>query len=415
MLFAASTLSQGDIILIEQQLTGPLGEYVPVEWQRHNYDAIVAAVGNGMVVVEAAGNGGQNLDAPAYSTGNGGHYPFLPQNDSGAIIVGAGSPMALDRMEFSCFGSRVNLQGWGHSVFTTGYGEWYSAEGRNLHYTCCFSGTSSASPIVASACILLQANHRARYGVPLTPARVRAALIATGTAQSNPQSGHIGPLPNVPAAIAHIDSQSDCNANGVADPFDIAQGTSNDCNLNGVPDECDLRDGFSTDLNANGILDDCEGVTLLSPADNATDVNPPITLEWSTALARPTYRLVVSKFPDLSAPVVSMTTSATSGSFSPGTLEPGMTYYWSVTTRRGLGTYASTPGVVRFTTAVPPSVCVADFSGDGRVDTLDLVMFLGAFGQTVTPGSLGDTNLDGAVNTVDLVSLLGEFGRANCP
>ena len=32
---------------------------------------------------------------------------------------------------------------------------------------------------------------------------------------------------------------TDCNANGVDDAQDIAQGTSNDCDLNGVPDECE--------------------------------------------------------------------------------------------------------------------------------------------------------------------------------
>ena len=32
----------------------------------------------------------------------------------------------------------------------------------------------------------------------------------------------------------------DCNRNGVADPLDVADGTSADCNGNGVPDECDV-------------------------------------------------------------------------------------------------------------------------------------------------------------------------------
>ncbi|MCC7014088.1 MAG: hypothetical protein IT454_16140 [Planctomycetes bacterium] len=32
---------------------------------------------------------------------------------------------------------------------------------------------------------------------------------------------------------------ADCNANGIADRFDIAGGTSSDCNSNGVPDECE--------------------------------------------------------------------------------------------------------------------------------------------------------------------------------
>ena len=32
----------------------------------------------------------------------------------------------------------------------------------------------------------------------------------------------------------------DCNANGVSDDQDIANGTSEDCNGNGIPDGCEL-------------------------------------------------------------------------------------------------------------------------------------------------------------------------------
>ncbi len=39
---------------------------------------------------------------------------------------------------------------------------------------------------------------------------------------------------------------ADCNGNGVADPDDVANGTSLDCNANGFPDECEL--GISTGL-----------------------------------------------------------------------------------------------------------------------------------------------------------------------
>jgi hypothetical protein len=47
----------------------------------------------------------------------------------------------------------------------------------------------------------------------------------------------------------------DCNDNGTPDDEDIANGTSADCNFNGVPDECEMSDG---DCNGNGILDECE-------------------------------------------------------------------------------------------------------------------------------------------------------------
>ncbi len=50
----------------------------------------------------------------------------------------------------------------------------------------------------------------------------------------------------------------DCNANGVPDECDIAEGTSADCNANGRPDECDVSNGYSADCNANGIPDECD-------------------------------------------------------------------------------------------------------------------------------------------------------------
>jgi len=162
-----STLSNGGIMVIEQQWPGPnnpnptndLG-LVPVEWYKPAYDAIQLAVGNGIVVVEAAGNGYQNLDDPIYSTGNGNHWPFLQANNSGAIIVGAGasasgSDTESSRLDFSNYGSRVDLQGWGQNVWTTGYGDLYMVEGTNLFYTDRFDGTSAATPMVAGACVLI--------------------------------------------------------------------------------------------------------------------------------------------------------------------------------------------------------------------------------------------------------------------
>ncbi len=50
----------------------------------------------------------------------------------------------------------------------------------------------------------------------------------------------------------------DCNRNGIPDSCDIADGLSADCNGNAVPDECDIADGVSQDCNGNGIPDECE-------------------------------------------------------------------------------------------------------------------------------------------------------------
>lgn len=63
-----------------------------------------------------------------------------------------------------------------------------------------------------------------------------------------------------------------------------------------------------------------------------------------------------------------------------------------------------------FSLLATPVRCPGDFNADGLVDTADLVLLLGVFGQTVPPGTPQDMNSDGAVNTQDLAAFLGVFG-----
>lgn len=207
--YAVTQLSEGDIILIELQTWGPGSGMVPIEWELPNYNAIVAAVGNGIHVVEAAGNGSEDLDDPIF---NQGHAPFLPENNSGAIMVGAGAAPAAfggsdterSRLYFSNYGSRVDLQGWGERVMTTGYGSYYSSEGINYYYTDNFGGTSSASPIVASAVAIYESVMEAETGSIVDPATMRTVLKNTGSPQQAgdyPISQNIGPMPNLRAAL----------------------------------------------------------------------------------------------------------------------------------------------------------------------------------------------------------------------
>jgi serine protease len=218
---AAASLSAGDILLIEQQTQGPnyidnTSQFglVPSEWQESVYNAIVIAVNNGIHVVEAAGNGSQDLDGTEYGEDNGGHYPFNGSKNSGAIIVGAGarpsgSTTDRSRLSFSCYGARVNVQGWGEGVMTTGYGTFYSeGPNNNLDYRSTFGGTSSASPIVTGAVALIGSIQEEINATVMTPAAMRTLLINTGSPQqagANPVSEHIGPRPSIRAAIQSLD------------------------------------------------------------------------------------------------------------------------------------------------------------------------------------------------------------------
>ncbi|QQP96739.1 S8 family serine peptidase [Lysobacter enzymogenes] len=209
ILTAANFLRAGDVILIEQQAAGPsaCNGYVPVEWIASVHAAIVTATNKGIHVVQAGGNGNMNLDNTSCF---GSPFP-AGRADSGSIIVGAGGPRSNTwcsdgtaeraKQSFSTYGSRVNVQAWGRCVTTTGYGNLYNG-GVNAYYTKVFSGTSSASPIVASAVVALSGIAKQR-GITLTPRQMRDLLRTTGTAQTG-GGGNIGPLPNLRAAISQL-------------------------------------------------------------------------------------------------------------------------------------------------------------------------------------------------------------------
>src|SRR4051794_641967 len=115
---AAATLDAGDVVLVEQQFPACGAGFGPLEWYTPAYDAIAAAAAKGIIVVEAAGNGSVDLDG----TGCGGRFD-RNRYDTGAIIVGAGSPGTRERLFFSSYGSRVDVQGWGGSGTTPGHGD----------------------------------------------------------------------------------------------------------------------------------------------------------------------------------------------------------------------------------------------------------------------------------------------------
>jgi serine protease len=139
--------------------------------------------------------------------------------DSGAIIVGAGQPPSSgadrQREEFSSFGSRIDLQGWGSAVVTTGYGDLYLAPDRpadhGFWYAEGFNGTSSAAAIVAGAAANLQGIALAQSGVPVPPVQMRTLLVQTGSPQLGNMAEPIGPRPNVLKAAAHIPCGRPCD------------------------------------------------------------------------------------------------------------------------------------------------------------------------------------------------------------
>ncbi|MEM7709648.1 MAG: S8 family serine peptidase [Pseudomonadota bacterium] len=212
---AAALLDAGDIMLIEIQRTGPANgqtcpagcgacaeDAIAVEFWQANFDAIETATANGIIVVQAAGNGRSDFDDPAY----GGLFNRT-MRDSGAILVGAGTSDTRGPTCFSNYGSRIDIQGWGQNVTTLGYGGLFDGVGapggandEDQRYIAGFNGTSSASPIVAGAAAVVQGAIIAAGGAPLTSVEMRDALRAGGTPQAA-DARNIGPLPNLRGAI----------------------------------------------------------------------------------------------------------------------------------------------------------------------------------------------------------------------
>jgi serine protease len=208
---AAEALRPGDVLLIELQGGGPRGRYLPMEYWDDNFDAIQAATARGVVVIEAAGNGAENLDHRAY-----GGKLTRESRDSGAIMVGAGGPPRdgfedRARLDFSNYGSRLDVQGWGRKVATVDYGDLQRCADAgdtrytDRHYTGEFAGTSSASPIVAGAAILLQ-SYAKQQGRLLSPHEIRDILTETGTPQTSDPAKHIGPRPDLARALPRLQS-----------------------------------------------------------------------------------------------------------------------------------------------------------------------------------------------------------------
>jgi hypothetical protein len=227
---AADMLNQGDIILIELHFPGPrfnfkerndqLG-YIAAEWWPDNLAAIQYAISRGVIVVEAGGNGAENLDDPIYDINPApphGPFPASWRNpfkrnpiDTGAIVVGAGAPPPgthgnnfgadRSRLDFSNYGSLFDVQGWGREVTTCGYGDLQGGVNEDLWYTDSFSGTSSASPIVVGALSCVQGALRASGKPLLTPARARTLLRSTGSPQQDgpngPRTQRIGNRPDL--------------------------------------------------------------------------------------------------------------------------------------------------------------------------------------------------------------------------
>ena len=202
ILSAVSVMQAGDVLLLEAQTNYAGYANVPVEVEQAVFDAIEFATAQGIVVIEAGGNGAVDLDT--FTDVNG--KMILNRNsaefrDSGATLVGAASSAAPhQRLSFSNYGSRIDCFGWGQDIDTAGDG--WTGTGTST-YTTGFGGTSGASPIVTGAALLLQ-SWRVGHGKPrYAPSALRDVLgdVKLNTASANPSLDRIGVMPDLHAII----------------------------------------------------------------------------------------------------------------------------------------------------------------------------------------------------------------------
>ncbi|EJV73719.1 putative mucin/carbohydrate-binding domain-containing protein [Bacillus cereus] len=234
ILSAVHNLQAGDILLLEAQASydGYGDKYLPVEVHPDMFDAIRVGTDKGIIIIEAGANGSNDLDN--FKDRNG--KKILNRNspdfkDSGAIMVGAGSStVPHKRLWFSNYGSRLDVYGWGENVDTTSANP--SQNTTNL-YTSTFSGTSSASPIIAGAATSIQGIAKEHRGSSYTPAELRNILSNpnTGTKSQDPWNDRIGVLPDLKSILDNLGFSSD-----IPNSSNILEGKQFAWSLKGISD-----------------------------------------------------------------------------------------------------------------------------------------------------------------------------------
>lgn len=177
-----------DIVLLEQQYRGLFsGLLHPAEANPSVYDAIRVYTALGPILVEAAGNGNQDLGALPYG-----------RPHSGAVMVAGVAPDGVTNLFNQ--GARIDLRAQGASVVAGGVfgtGVYPGAGGDYEQYSNIFNGTSSASAISAGVVAQVASVFEFGFGRRIRRADLLGTVIATGAS-----APLIGVLPSVRRATS---------------------------------------------------------------------------------------------------------------------------------------------------------------------------------------------------------------------
>lgn len=218
ILSSIRTFKSGSVLLLEVQSTTGFGS-LPCEVDPAVFDVIQRAVLHGLIVVEAAGNSGMDLDVYRDRRGR----QILKRGgesfrDSGAILVGAATSRVPHSRIYSNYGSRVDCYAWGENILSTGGAELEPGRASNPPnsdepYTSYAyqGGTSGAAAIIAGVVASLQGIAQMKYRRRFKPAQMRDIIgnPGWGTQSANPAQDRIGIMPDLKKIL---------NANPVPEP-----------------------------------------------------------------------------------------------------------------------------------------------------------------------------------------------------
>jgi hypothetical protein len=206
LMAAEGAMSPGDVLLLETQFW-PLDGWqpLPAEARAAVFDSMRLGTALGIVMIEPAGNGWQDLDQYTDAAGRRMLDRFSADfRDSGALMVAAaGSSAPHGRILSSSFGSRIDCYAWGEGVDTPTTDVTGTATDQ---YTSTHGGTSAAAAIVAGAVLVVQGVAQARRGRRFSPRELRALLSdpANGTASTDPAADRIGVMPDLRKILKNV-------------------------------------------------------------------------------------------------------------------------------------------------------------------------------------------------------------------
>lgn len=200
LIFAYSILQYGDIILLEIQT---ISSNAPVEIGPITQQVIRLGTALGMVIIEAAGDGTNDLDTMIAGMLNTSNTNF---NDSGAIMVG-GVDITTRSKLYSSQGNRINCFAPSSGVYTPSGISAAGIVNNTYHY---FSGTSSASAIIAGMAVSMQGIIFNRIRWKLNSFQMRNLLgnTTTGIPSADPIDDRVGVMPNLANMIRSLNDMN---------------------------------------------------------------------------------------------------------------------------------------------------------------------------------------------------------------